>query len=316
MLKRPVRWLTAAFCAVAIGAAGACHTPPSAITNSYYMGRSGMNDAAALGCYNAGKSGRLSLFFGAPTQVSGQYGATLWGSPDLTIQQIGQRVQNFVRGFAYCRTNSRYRLIIGMGTSNSGIDGRSDAWLRAHGDAWARQVEALAIWANANFPGHAQITAAWNVEPTWSTFAKADQWMAGYDGYPGRQMLYANASADGCPPASASNGPCDNGWSQRRVWHLAWEHDPSLPIPQIYNTSGTQARQWQQIDLWSTLAMRDGMYFYGTMTQWYACRQVGGCSGTDNTPHAGNDQLRWMLASDSRTQQDDVKTMTDMSWNT
>ena len=196
------------------------------------------------------------------------------------------------------------------------IDGRSNAWLRAHGETWARHVRALAAWANDQYPGYAQINGAWDFEPSWSTFGKAEQWMLGYDGYASAKLLYANSSADGCPPASATNGPCNNGWNQRRVWHLAWEHDPSIPIPQIYTTSGVQARQWQAIDLWATTAVGDGMFFYGTMTQSGACRQVGGCTGTNNTPHAGNDQLRWWLNSDRRTAQADVETMTDMHWNT
>ncbi|MBN2622879.1 MAG: hypothetical protein JXA83_05915 [Acidimicrobiales bacterium] len=315
MAKRPARWLAAVLCALTITAAGSCHKPPSAETRSYYMGRAGVNDAALLGCFNADKSGRLTLFFGAPTTVGGSYGATLWGARDLTVSQIGERIKSVVRGFAYCRQNSSHRLLIGVGTSNSAIDGRSDAWLRAHGAAWARGVRDVAAWADANFPGHAQIYAAWDFEPSWSTYGKAEMWMRGYDTTSGRRLLFANASADGCPTASASNGPCNNGWNQHRVWHLAWEHDPSLPIPQIYTTSGNQARQWQLIDLWSTTAVGDGMYFYGSMTQWGACQQVGGCAGVDNTPHQGNDQLRNWLNSDSRTAQGDVPTMTDMNWN-
>jgi hypothetical protein len=58
------------------------------------------------------------------------------------------------------------------------------------------------------------------------------------------------------------------------------------------------------------------MYFYGTMSQHGACRQVGGCAGLDNTPHEANDQLRWWLGSDRRTAQDDVVGMTDVNWNT
>ncbi len=37
------------------------------------------------------------------------------------------------------------------------------------------------------------------------------------------------------------------------------------------------------------------MYFYGSMTQYGACIQVGGCPTTDNTPHQGHDQLLWYL---------------------
>jgi hypothetical protein len=316
MVKRRARWPAALACVLAIGAAGSCHKPPSAETRSYYMARTGLSDAASLGCYNAGKSGRITLFFGSPTSVAGTYGATLWGAPDLTASQIGARIKEVVRGYAYCRTNARHRLIIGVGTSNSTIDGRSDAWVRAHGDAWSRTVESLANWAHGNFPGHAQIVGAWDVEPSWSSFAKAEQWMHGYDGNAGRRLLHVNSSADGCPTSSAGNGPCNNGWNQQRVWHMAWQHDPSLPIPQIYTTSGSQAHQWQLIDLWATTSAGDGMYFYGTMSQHGACRQVGGCTGLDNTPHEANDQLRWWLGSDRRTAQDDVVGMTDVNWNT
>src|SRR5690606_35697428 len=140
MVARPARWTAAVVCALAIGATASCHKPPSAETRSYYMGRTGLSDAAALGCFNADKSGRLTLFFGAPTTVGGGYGATLWGAPDLTVHQVGERVKNVVRGFAYCRTDPSHRLLIGMGTSNSAIEGRSDAWLRGHGEAWARKI--------------------------------------------------------------------------------------------------------------------------------------------------------------------------------
>ncbi|HEX6417239.1 MAG TPA: hypothetical protein VFZ77_02040 [Acidimicrobiales bacterium] len=316
MAMRTARWTAALVCALAIGAAASCHKPPSAETRSFYMGRAGLSDAGLLGCYNTDKSGRLTLFFGAPTTVGGAYGAKLWGAPDLSVGQIAERVKNVVRGFAYCRTNSSHRLLIGVGTSNSGIDGRSDAWLRGHGNAWAGMVRSLATWAERDYGGYARITAAWDFEPSWSSYGKAEQWMRGYDAHAGRRLLYANASADGCPTSSASNGPCNNGWNQHRVWHLAWEHDPSLPIPQIYRTDGLQARQWQLIDLWATTATGDGMYFYGTMTQHGACRQDGGCAGIDNTPHAGNDQLRQWLNSDRRTAQADVETMTDVNWHT
>ena len=311
------RWLVAALCGVAAGATACQPAPITTQTRSYYMARATATDAGRLGCFNANRSGRMTLFFGAPVPVHGSYGATLWGAPDRDTNGIAQTVQNFVRGFAYCRTDARMRLLIGVGVSNSAIDGRSDAWVQAHGRAWATMVARLDAWAATYFPGHAQIYAAWDVEPSWSTFAKADVWMAGYDRTPGRRPLYTNASADGCPTTTAANGPCNNGWSQQRVWHLAWEHDPAMPIPQIYATSGLNGRQWQLIDLWATLARRDGIYFYGTLSQYGACRQVGAgvCPGVDNTPlEAHNDLLGW-LRSDSRTSQPSVNTVTDVSWS-
>jgi hypothetical protein len=138
--------------------------------------------------------------------------------------------------------------------------------------------------------------------------------MNGYDSTPGRRNLYANASADGCPQQYTWNGPCDNGWNQNGIWHLAWQHAPSLPIPQTYATSGANAHQWQLIDLWRKIAAGDGMYFYGTMTQAGACAQNGGCSGTNLAPHAAHDFLAAWLATDVRTNQDQIPEMTDLSW--
>jgi hypothetical protein len=312
---RPARWLAVMLCAVVIGAAGSCHRPPYAQTRSYYMARNSARDAALLGCYNAGTSGRMTLFFGAPTVARGGYGATVWGAPDMHLWDIEQTVMNVIRGYAYCRQNTRFRLLVGIGTSNSAIDARSHAWLQAHGAAWATSVRNVAAWANRYYPGVAQVYAAWDFEPSWSSFASADYWMRGYDTRPGRQLMFINSSADGCSTWNANNEPCNNGWNQHRVWHLAWQHDPSLPIPQIYTNSGTQAQQWKLIDLWATVNMRDGMYFYGTLTQSGACRQVGTCRGTTNTPHQAHDQLLWWLRSDRRTSQPSLDTMMDVRWN-
>jgi hypothetical protein len=158
------------------------------------------------------------------------------------------------------------------------------------------------------------VYAAWDFEPSWSTPAKADVWMNGYDAVPGRRGLYANSSADGCPQSFTNNGPCNNGWTQQSLWHLAWEHEPSLPFPQIYATSGANAHQWQLIDLWATVALGRSMYFYGTMTQEGACAQNGGCAGTGLAPHAAHDIMASWLASDPRTNQDQIPEMTDLRW--
>jgi hypothetical protein len=315
MTLRRARWLVPLACAVALGAAPCRPAPITTQTNSYYMARATATDASRLGCFNSGRSGRMTLSFGAPTTVNGTYGATLWGAPNRTTSEIAQSVQNFIRGYAYCRTDSRMRLLIVVGTSNSAIDGKTTQWLQNHGHAWALMVARLNGWAARYYPGHAQVYGAWDFEPAWSTFTKAEHWMLGYDRTSGRRPLYANSSADGCPTSTATNGPCDNGWDQNRVWHLAWHHDPSMPIPQIYATSGVNAHQWQLIDLWATVHAGDGMYFYGTMSQAGACRQVGGCAGMDNSPRAAHDYLLQWLRSDPRTSQPSVDTITDIRWN-
>jgi hypothetical protein len=296
--------------------AAANHVPASRITRSFYMGSASSDKAVLLGCRQGDKNGRMTLFFGAPAAVGNAYGATLWGAPNLTTSQISNLAKDFIRGYAFCRQSSSYRLLIGLGTSNGTIDGRSAAWLRNHGKAWAAMVDQLAAWATRFYP-MTQVYAAWDAEPSWSTYGKAHEWMYGYDIlYPSRRALYANFSADGCPTASATNGACDNGWNQAAVWHLAWEHDPSLTIPQIYATNGVNARQWQLIDEWATHNRGDGILFYGVLTQAGACRQVGGCPGTNNTPHSAWDQLIWWLRSHLHTWQSSIGTITDLNWHT
>jgi hypothetical protein len=302
MPLRPLHWALAALCGLSLGLATACHVPPSRQTRSFYMAKATTPDATALGCYQGDKNGRMTLFFGAPTTVNGTYGATLWSAPNRDVNQIAQTIRDFISGYAYCRSDPSFRLLIGVGTSNSAIDGKDDAWLAGHGAAWAAMVRDLNTWAATYYPAYAQVYAAWDFEPSWSTFAKAEQWMHG------------NASADGCPISYIANGPCDNGWNMGAVWHLAWQHDPSLPFPQIYATSGANARQWANIDLWATTIPLDGMFFYGTTTQQGACAQSGGCAGTDLAPHDAHDLLALWLASDPRTNQAEIPEMTDLSW--
>jgi hypothetical protein len=314
MPQRPLHWALAALCGVTLGATASCHVPASRETRSYFMAKATTPDAANLGCWNGDKDGRMMLFFGAPTTVNGTYGATLWGAPNRDTEQIAQSVRDFITGYVACRADPSYRLLIGVGTSNSAIDDKPDVWLQGHGSAWAAMARDLNAWASEWFPGYAQVNAAWDFEPSWSSFAKAEQWMHGYDATAGRRNLYANSSADGCPQTWVVNGPCDNGWNQSAVWHLAWQHDPSLPMPQIYATSGANAHQWQLIDLWATTIIGDGMYFYGTMTQAAACNRVGGCAGSDLTPHQAHNILAWWLAADPRTNQDQIAEMTDVDW--
>jgi hypothetical protein len=296
-------------------------TPPAGAasplfdTRSYYIANADGNAARNLGCFNGDKTGRTTLFFGSPVDVGGAYGATLWGGADRTTTQIGELVKEFVRGYVMCRRNPSFQLFVGMGTSNGAIDGKSDAWLLGHGVTWAAVVRSLQDWAATYYPEVIRIYAAWDVEPSWSLPNKANTWMRGYEATPGRRGIHANFSADGCPQNDSANGSCNNGWNQEWLWRLAWRYDPSLPMPQIYSTTGSNARQWQQIDLYGVRGHGDGMAFWGSMSQLSACRQVGGCPGVDNSPRQAHDFLLWYLNSHPDTSQSVMETMTDMNWH-
>jgi hypothetical protein len=284
-------------------------------TRSYYIGNASPDAAAKLGCDNADTQGRLTLFFGAPIETQGAFGTTLWGGADRTARQSADLVRDFIRGYAWCRRSPGQQVLVGMGTSNSTIDRRNDVWAYGHGAEWATAVRDAADWADAHFPGVARVYGAWDAEPSWSAPHRAEQWMRGYDSVPGRRALHANFSADGCPRDSAVNGGCNNGWNQEIVWRLAWRYDPSLPIPQIYATSGVNARQWQKIDEYGARAHGDGMTFSSAMAQHGACAQVGGCRLIDLTPQAARDHLLNALNSSPLTQQATLENATDMHWH-
>lgn len=267
-----------------------------------------------LGCLNSDVSGRMTLFFGAPTDVNNNFGVTLWGGANQTVSQVGELVKEFVRGYVWCRKGGQ-QILIGVGTSNSGADTKSNEWMAAHGHAWAQMVKAVGAWVDATYPGIARIFGAWDGEPSWSNFFKADMWLQGYNGVPGNRTLHAHVSADGCPQNNSDDGWCNNGWRQGHVWHVAWRFDPSLPMPQIYATSGANARQWQRIDEWGARFRSDGIFFTGLMTQYGACLQRGGCNKTDNMPHMGHDQLLGSLNANGLTAQGSVESVTDIYWH-
>ena len=288
---------------------------PQGITRSYYMADGSRDGARNLGCAQGDKTGRMSLYFGAPTAVGGGYGATLWGAPNMATTGIAEVVKEFARGYVWCRRSPDYTLFIGVGTSNSTIDRHSDGWLRSHGRAWSGMVAIVAAWADQHYPGRVRVYGAVDMEPSWSSFDKARQWMAGYDTVNGRRGVHANNSADGCPQERSNNGGCSNGWNQERVWRVSWAWDPALPIPQIYATSGANARQWHMIDRYGA-ARGDGLYFYGAMAQRAACvRAGGGCRGTDFTAQQSHDHLLWYTNSHPATRQERIDSPTDIDWH-
>ena len=287
----------------------------TAPTRSYYVANADHNAAARLGCTNSDVAGRMTLFFGAPAPVGAGFGASLWGATDQDTGQIGELAKDFIRGYVWCRQTPSHQILVGIGTSNSTIDRRDDGWVSAHGAAWGTMVRDVATWADRYYPGATRVYGAWDAEPSWSANGKAELWMQGYNGVPGRRPMYANNSADGCPRDIATGGACNNGWTQYHVWRMAWQYDPALPIPQIYATSGVNARQWQKISEYGARVHHDGMAFSGVMSQFGACQQVGGCTKLDNSPQAARDFLLYTLNSSPLTQQPDLETVTDMHWH-
>jgi hypothetical protein len=81
------------------------------------------------------------------------------------------------------------------------------------------------------------------------------------------------------------------------------------PLPQIYATAGGNAKQWQQIVLYGKLRYGHPPFISGPLTQYEACLQKGGCTGTNNTSTQAWSQMWNALNADSRT-------VGSMTWST
>ena len=133
--------------------------------------------------------------------------------------------------------------------------------------------------------------------------------MDGYDF--ANTWLYLNfGDAAGCPPA----GSCDNGWSYADIWYVSSGNGPARPLPQIYNEYGTQAKQWERLDLWAVANRGARMDFRGAMAQHQACADRGdSCPGVDNTAATAWTQLAGALGAAAATAQP-LRWSTDISW--
>jgi len=71
--------------------------------------------------------------------------------------------------------------------------------------------------------------------------------------------------------------------------------------------------QWYSLSAYSFDAHGARMDIKGSVTQYQACSQTGGCNGIDNTPAQGYRQLWQALNADIDTAQD-LLWATDLKW--
>ena len=98
------------------------------------------------------------------------------------------------------------------------------------------------------------------------------------------------------------------------VWYVSWGATPALPLPQIYTGSGSMARQWFNIALYSYRKHRSRMSIVGIMSQRGACRDSRDpCHGMKNTPSQAWNQLVRLLNRHPGTRQH-PPFATDIRW--
>jgi len=243
--------------------------------------------------------------------------------------------------------NPTASLTLGLGiNSGVGINTFESTWLTyEHGQRWAQMVDQLNsfITSGTSWASTIQVAGAVDFEPNWGNIAGVRQWTDGYASV-AHSKYYFYGSCDGCPEVTrdasgnyvAGYTPVltqGSSWTMDDVWYLSYGAPPAWPVPEIYATDGTLARQWQNIAYWAATCtvipstntlcepqrrgINRNMRFAGAMTQYQACIDNGGCDPTlDNSPPAGW-RLLWQALNNPNTpvtNQGALEWSTDISW--
>jgi hypothetical protein len=300
----------------------------NSMTNSRYMATIDTQKSYDLGCklgtQDAAAPGTqdniVILDYGAATFQDGQYGAKYPGTQIfVTLSQIEAAVKQFGFGYRICTGSDLTSTTrVAVGTNNNG-----NAVNFAHGQAWAQMTNSIGAWFAAN-ASQAQVAGANDIEVDFGPPSQAYDWLSGYDSV-NTYFMYNFGDAAACPESGTTSTPAacitqlNLGWDQEEIYHVSYGSPPAQAIPEIYNVTGANARQWQQIKLYAYLRYGRMFEISGVLTQHEACLSrppADTCHGnTDNKPQNGYTQLLNEMNSDSRTQQGTLRWLTDITWN-
>jgi hypothetical protein len=308
-------------------APGAVTAPPPYTISDYVMAADDTPAAmSSLGCDQAkaesgprqGRSRILLLDFG------GQYGTKsvllipppVGSAPltELTYAQVDADAEAYATGYQRCGASGAGPLVVGITTNNSLNVSRE------LGVQWARDVvNPAANWAVRTFPGGQVVMAASNdMEPGFGAAESARAWVAGYLSATDGNVFYNSGSADGCAGTTMA-GVCNNGWTVGDEYNVTAGLSSRLirALPQIYTESGIMAEQWQGISNAGPAAGRAPVSFAGELTEHTTCAIPGinWCTGIDNTPAQGWNQLYQQLNSSPATAQQSLPWSTDITYS-
>jgi hypothetical protein len=286
--------------------------PPS--SRSYYVTAYSTSWAYNVGCslgqLDLGRAGTQRsiavLDFGAMYYSSTNgWMMTAFSGADMKISSARAMVQEFGHGYWVCTGSDLTSTVyVGLGTNNSAGDVTSSAGL-----ALAKQARTAWDTMDSNWPQSHGIGAddfeSWGKSSSLSTASK--NWIDGYNSYSNRVFFVNFGSADGCPTSSIPSATsCNPGLPAETIWRVSWS-GVAWPLPEIYTTSGSQAKQWKYLSLYSYTKHGGKLSFsQGLMTEYAA-------DSTTNTPTAGWNQLNNQLDSDSRTAENPGPP-TDIRW--
>ncbi len=296
-------------------------TTYSPTTSFDYGCQAGKHDLAIPGKQDT----LIILAYGQPWYEDGKMGTWNYNWTFASTDKIAESAKQFAKGYWACSgedTQSTIELAIGTNNFAKYRDGVCTGEFCStkrgydHGKAWAGMVKNVAEWVAAQgYAGQVTITGANDIELAWNTAAISKAWVQGFDdANQGLYTLYNFGACENCPRRDRPELKPYNNWSIEDVYYVAWGANSVWPIPEIYNTAGLNAMQWAYLSYWGTQNQKPPIIYLGSLTQWQACLQRGGCSGADNTPQQGWQQLYKELNYWPKTAQENIRWMSDICW--
>lgn len=281
----------------------ASHSDPKPLTaTSWYqdsvsttlMDSKGCNTADNIDAGNDPTQGIVIFSYGNPVKFSStQWGASAFGSPDVTTGQIRDAIEAWAAGFNRCLGSlvRPYTDFIVMASTTNNFPGSwTSSDVSGHAQQWANMAKNINTYiVNQGWSNVVTAAAAIDMEMGWAGPTLSRSWADAYSGVTSRRPYYNFGDAAGCQTFSAgSETSCGTasypGWGSNDVYYISWQASAAYPFPQIYNESGTNAEQWVMINKWALDNSKSLMGIRGPLSQDQACNQVGGCSGIHNTP--------------------------------
>lgn len=217
-------------------------------------------------------------------------------------------------GFQYSTSAIPITLAIGLNNCVGGDNcanvptDPSNAITYGHGQAWATMVNN--VYNHVVSRGYSYqllIAGALDIEGAWNTYGNTKNWIDGYKATTFR-AFYNYGNCD-CPDgySSSNNDVIGSGifprdWSYNRIHEVSYRGLPGrYPLPQIYHTSGLDARRWQGLSKWAVVNSYGKMIFRELLTTNGACAQGYNCTGISNSWKDAVIQMTQALNADSQT---------------
>ena len=218
-------------------------------------------------------------------------------------------------------------LLLGVGTNNTGDMMCTTTIAADHGQAWALMMNDLQTWiTQQGYDAIVQVSGANDFEswagkrlkctiggnqsrdpsPPQNALAWAESYAANTDA-----LLINYGAVDG-----TAIGSGNSEWGADVYWQLSWGIPEAYPMPEIYNTLGSSANQWQELARISAICTNclpeqkaadpnwtkgRTMQFLGSLTNQGELSKSTLCSTSGNSPSQGWLQLYRRLVVDVYT---------------